>query len=1638
VAKDKDKAADPGKSKDQGKEGPPAPGEVITPRLAELSKDEKYEAALFRAIEHLARKEYADSLKALEEAQSHKDTGAVEREINKVRAILAQQEAAEKAARDIKSVLEDGKPSEAARLANEALGQFGGGDSAEALTRLQQQAEAEVTAGDDNKAARCAALRADAEAAERDGNLRAAAIALEQAEALLPDDASRARLDALRVRLASYDDNRRQASEWRRDPLTLDQALSRLKAAQASWDTLQVRQEIDELGLLLERRRDRLSVADFEVRGDFGVPAAGVTVAEAVLPHFRPRYDLVERGMLSKVADELKLEQSDLFEASAGRRELGRLARVRYLVVGSLSPLGGVTAQARLVELNTGVIVQTARVSAPTIEKLMPRLRDLAVMLQMDDAAKAAYEEKLIAAAAEVRPVAEVPLDRLPAPPPPPVLVVGAPPPPVTVVTFSPRPPVLGTLVVADLAPARLPPLLVVGAPPPPPPPALALVLRREDPRRNRLFALSLSLGDDLFRRGRYADAQRHFSLALTLGGPRQELMVRLDNCRAFEPPPPPVVAVPVPAFAPVAAPVAVPAIVPLRPRMVVFGFIPGRADLVPPRTTDLYADQLASYFAGRYEVVDRGEVSWFMGRLGLTVADVLNDPVSRRCLAESMGARYFTFTALAAGSIKLDSHVIDAQTNSRIGTASITAANADELKLRLGEVARQLGASPAERDAVAKQAAAANRAVTEARGHLDQARKLQSQKSPDLAGAGKAASRAAEVATTGLKDAPENPALLAIKSEAEKIARLASFEEARRKQAADLALAQEAARKRQQELAIQAAQARARAEADARARTEAQAREAQARREKAAEQLRNQARQAEKSGDHQAAARLLQSATSLKPTEAAYSELAKARLKADEDARARARDAEEKRLAAEKKARESAAARVEKDREARLLAEAERRKSTQAGDKALHDSYLKEATAALKSKKYDAAVAAAQAAQRLQATPEAASLLADAQHELALEKATEAEKKRLADVARKRADAEAAARKSREEYTKALTGAAADLKAGDLDSAIARYNAAAKLFPGDPAATSGLRAAQDIKKRKDDEARLAREAESRKKARLTELSSAAKAAEGKRDWATVVRSYREALTLAPGDVSLAAALAKAEKSRDDEAAAAKRASEEKTRKADAAKLIASGNALLKSKPAEAADAFRRALALDPTSAEARSGLAAAEKALPPPSDPAQKQRMEDYKLAMEGGEKALKARNYRGAMNSFREALRLLPGDAKAQAAFANAESLLRAETMSADKLAAYKKAYADGQALLKARKFAEALKAFDQALVAKPGDLDAIEGKRQAQEGMKPPTTDPRKVAYDKAMTSARALVKAGKHAEALRDFDEALKQMPGDKAAATERAAAVDTGYQAWYKQGQTLLAGKKFAEASRAFDSALALKPGDKLALEGKSQAEAGLKPPPDPKKTAYDKAMAAGKAALDKGDFAAAVAAYNDALKQFPKDALALKLRDEADAKHRAALYTAWMKQADGLLAQKKFAEAVTAYDNALKARPGDAAAIAGKKKAEAGLKPPPPDKGGLAEYRKQMASAQASEKGKKWPDAARSYQAAIDAISSDGKLTKELAAAYAGLGRAEHAQKRFDQAVKAYSESLRLAPGDKAVSEALSRARMKK
>src|SRR5262249_13299882 len=119
----------------------------------------------------------------------------------------------------------------------------------------------------------------------------------------------------------------------------------------------------------------------------------------------------VERTQLDKILAELKVQPQDLDDNAAGRKELGKLAKARYLVLGSVSAAGGLTVNARLVDVDSGLVVQTATVAAATPDALVQALPDMATMLMMTDEQKLAYEKEMAEKAVPLEPVkvAELP-----------------------------------------------------------------------------------------------------------------------------------------------------------------------------------------------------------------------------------------------------------------------------------------------------------------------------------------------------------------------------------------------------------------------------------------------------------------------------------------------------------------------------------------------------------------------------------------------------------------------------------------------------------------------------------------------------------------------------------------------------------------------------------------------------------------------------------------------------------------------------------------------------------------------------------------------------------------------------------------------------------------------------------------------------------------------------------------------------------------------------------------------------------------------------------------------------------------------------------------------------------------------------
>ena len=114
--------------------------------------------------------------------------------------------------------------------------------------------------------------------------------------------------------------------------------------------------------------------------------------------------------------------------------------------------------------------------------------------------------------------------------------------------------------------------------------------------------------------------------------------------------------------------------------------------------------------------MVDQGEVYWWMGRLGLTMRDVLTNPSARLCLGRALGARYFLMGSLReVASFDVSTHVIDAELNGQVYGAQMRVSNSAELRYRLPELANVMFLPPQQQVVVIQQQQVVQRQVVAA-----------------------------------------------------------------------------------------------------------------------------------------------------------------------------------------------------------------------------------------------------------------------------------------------------------------------------------------------------------------------------------------------------------------------------------------------------------------------------------------------------------------------------------------------------------------------------------------------------------------------------------------------------------------------------------------------------------------------------------------------------------------------------------------------------------------------------------------------------------------------------------------------------------------------------------------------------------
>ena len=1565
-----------------------------------LTAQERYEAGIAHAFQLMSEKKEDDALLAFQEAQAAQDTDFLKTEIERLKVRQARIATAQHLLHNIKTVLSSGRPDEASRLASDALGQFGASEAAEQFTSLKRQADALLAAQLQQQAGRQRFLD-DAEAARKDMNYRAAVLSFDQAIANGAEPAALKPIyDKLRDRLNRYDELTNRASELRRDSDKLDEALATLEEARKAWETPQILQEIDDLRIALNNRRDRLAIADFEVIGDIGIPLAGRTIAEELLPHFKGRFDLAERSQLGSILLELKLDAAELQVNERGRSEVGKLAKARFLVVGSISQLYGVTVNARLVDVQTGLVVQTAKIIAASPQELQAKLPELARILQMSDEEKMAREQEL-ARAANIEPA---PPSALPPPPPPPTPDVDVNP----IVVFTPRPPIFGDVVIEDFE--QLPPPVAQPR---------AIVIARSAPWSDRAFFVAVELGDNLFRRGQFREAMRHFDFALSLRPGREEIRLRIDRCRPFLPPP---------AVFVVAAP---------RPRLAVLPFVEiGQFGFVPPGMGAWTADCLAPYFFPAYDIVERGEVSWWMGRLGLSFRDVLIDSSARLCLARAMGVRFFLMGNLReTARFDATAYLIDAEFDSLVGSGRIHVRTPYELKLRLNDLARLTFLPPQQREVFVQQTVVVERRIEEARIHI---------------GKGKW-SLAIDVYREVLETRPDCIEARAALLEAERRQRQVEFEEARR-----IAFEREQARIRteQERQLILAAEA----ERQAALRVEVDLPLLARQQQQAQVQLLFQARNALKSRNFSVSINLFESASSLNRSPELVQELAQARAQAAEIERARIIQDQRAREAAlmEQNAQQAAQARAAllSDQQRRAQEEQERRRAEEIQTKTVYERLLDQAEQAKGKGQYDAAVSALQTARTLRPSPEIDRLVASALVDQAkaeadkrgVEERRKLETQLLAEQERRR-QAEVEAAQNKAKYDTAIAQARAAMAAKKFDEAKQQFQIASLSLRTDES-IAGLRQAQDEAAKIQAAALAARtsqEQQRMKEAEAARLINEAKAASAGKQYDKALQHLQAAINLKPGSVEAHVEIVKARQAREEIQTQSRIQKDQQDKQANFQQLLDAGKANIDGKQYDAAIVtLTNALKIRPTDVNALAALKMAQQGqaaavLDVQAQSEAKKKRDQYEKLMQHGQTALGLKNYDAAIVAFNSAQTVLPGDVNSSRLLKESQNL-KAEAVASNeaklKTSAIVQALARARGSIKANKFDDAASAIASAAQIDPNYFDLKKVQQELADArnaygaaQKLRTDDIRKQQIENALEKVRQSIAVKQFDAADKALEEVKRLSPGDpsvprlqQAIADGRtaivrsaeAAKVQAAYDAAMTRGKALMQAKQFAQAADSYTLALKYIPNDSAATHALNDARSAMTPPKkdppkvDPALAVYNQNMAAARNALGLKRYDEAIRSATEALRLAPNDPEATKILNEA----RTAITPA-----------KKDPPK---FDSTLP-------------KKEPPKKDTPKTEPAQSQINQFLQAAVTAETQSKYAEAMKDYQEALKLIPNHAELKKKVDfCKNMADGQKDLAAGRFNEALLVFELSLKLYPADANAKKYMQLAKDKK
>ena len=334
------------------------------------------------------------------------------------------------------------------------------------------------------------------------------------------------------------------------------------------------------------------------------------------------------------------------------------------------------------------------------------------------------------------------------------------------------------------------------------------------------------------------------------------------------------------------------------------------------------------------------------------------------------------------------------------------------------------------------------------------------------------------------------------------------------------------------------------------------------------------------------------------------------------------------------------------------------------------------------------------------------------------------------------------------------------------------------------------------------------------------------------------------------------------------------------------------------------------------------------------------------FQSLIASGDKEYANKEYIKAKTYYQEALRIKPNDASAKNKLDNTLQKIREENKKEEQFFEY---IDNGDNFYSNNELEKALAEYNKALKIFPKDEYAL-GKKQEITTILKDEKD-KLDSFNEMVALGDNLLKQEKYAEAVMQYESALKLYPNNSAAKSKYQDAKSkkevydlkvSEFERLCSQGQEFTLRKKYAEAIDAYEQALQIFPAKEISdkvteLQAKKQVADN-----------YDAKITEADALYEDRSYNEAKAAYQEALSVIPNDSYALGMiarvdeivnspeyrKIQSDKAKIDSDFANFISKGESAESAKNYELALSYYVNALELKPNNADALAKKKNAE--------------------------------------------------------------------------------------------------------